>query len=212
MRAISPYSRFTIQLIEAPVRRGPDATGSIVEWSEGKPVIAEFEKQGLHPWEQVAALEGFAFGGLAETVNPLSVLSVYDTEAAALQNNWTPDFKQKVEARLLVLAERNPSNFIVVAKPRTAAPWPAYDSQPLAEILTLLKVTQIDPDVVRIYEAENLNREDVIYAMEHYGEKIVTEEEIKAEYVAPQTANFHSSILEGRQSTADVPKEIEVVA
>src|SRR5580700_4347150 len=80
VRAVSPHGKYTLQLIEAPVRRGPDASGTIVEWTESKPTIAEFEKQGLHPWEQVAALEHFAFSGLAETVNPLSTLSVYDTE------------------------------------------------------------------------------------------------------------------------------------
>ena len=165
MRAISPHGKYTLQLIESPVRRGPDASGTIVEWTENKPTIAEFEKQGLHPWEQVAALETFAFSGLAETVNPLSTLSVYDTEAQAEARNWTPEFKAQVEERLSHLATRHPGDFMVVPKPATLVPWPAYDDQTEDEIFATFKVTGFDPDVVRLYELENKNRERIVKAM-----------------------------------------------
>ena len=40
MRAISPHGRYSIQLVEAHPKRGVDATGTVVEYSDTKPIIA----------------------------------------------------------------------------------------------------------------------------------------------------------------------------
>ncbi len=169
VRAVSPHAKFSIQLIEAPVKRGPDGSGTIVEWQEGKPVIAEFRQTGLYNWEQIAALEKFNFGGVPEGVNPLSTLSVYDPEAMAIQNNWSPDFLETVIERLKVLAVLNPGSFIVVEAPAKAPPWKSYDSQDVASILDVWKATGTDQETVRLYETENANRDEILDVAERLG-------------------------------------------
>ncbi len=170
LRAVSPHAKFSIQLIEAPVKRGPDGSGTIVEWQEGKPVIAEFRQTGLYDWEQLAALEKFNFSGIPEGVNPLSTLAVYDPEAQAIQNNWSPEFLETVVERLKVLAVLNPGSFIVVEAPAKRPPWKSYDSQDVSTILDVWKATATDAETVRLYEFENEGRSEILDVAEKLGE------------------------------------------
>jgi hypothetical protein len=169
MRAISPNGRYSLQLIESPVKRGTDAAGTIVEYSDTKPVIAHFEKLGLTDEEQIAALEHFSFSGLPDGVNPLSTVSVWDSEGQALAHDWTPEFLARVDKRLEYLATMHPANVLVVKPQPKPAPWPTYDDADPKEVFETMRVTGIAPEPVRLYELENKNRPEVTEVLENVG-------------------------------------------
>lgn len=202
-RAISPHARYSLQIIEAPVKRGTDQSGNVVEYQEGKPVIAQFAQTGLQEWEQLAALEHFSFAGLPEGVNPLSTVSVWDSEAQAIAHGWDEEFAEKVDKRLKVLAEQHPASILVVDKPEAAAPWQTYDYMEVDEILSTLQLTGIDPQVARLYETEHQNRPEVVELFERLLEgetldELIAERDIEVEDTADQKA---APIVEGVAST-----------
>lgn len=183
MRAISPISRYSIQLIEAVPKRGMDSSGTVIEYTDSKPVIAEFHQGGLTEWEQLVALEKFDFSGLPEGVNPLSRISMFDTEAYVTRY---PEDEQEaklilIDKRLEQLAGLYPNEFTIVEKPAQPKPWPTFDENELEDtraeiepgvfeivpgILTLQALSGWSPESIRLYEVENKNRADVIEAME----------------------------------------------
>ncbi len=166
MRAISPHGRYSLQLIEAPVKRGTDSQGTVVEYSDTKPVIAHFEKLGLTDDEQLAALEHFSFSGLPDGVNPLSTISVWDSEGQALAHGWDEEFTAKVDARLEYLANMNPASVMVVKRELKQAPWATYDGMEPKAIFETMLLTGFAPEPVRLYEAENQDRPEVIDVLE----------------------------------------------
>jgi len=157
MRAISPIARYGIQLIEAVPKRGMDSTGTIVEYTDRKPVHAQFTQGGLTEWEQLEALENFDFSGLPEGVNPLTRVSVYDTEGA-VAHLANPKERMALQAlldeRLEHLSQLFPSEFRIVAKPAAEKPWPGYDNDPITKVLEIQEATGISPEKIRLYEME----------------------------------------------------------
>ena len=169
MRAISPIGNYSIQLFEAIPKRGMDSSGTVVEYSDNKPVIAQFHRGGLTEWEEIAAIESFDFSALPEGVNPLTRVSVFDTEGLVANQEDGPEkdaFLEKVEKRLAHLATLFPGEFKIVEKPASPKPWPSYDDNTLEEIFELQAATQVDPQIIRLYEVENKNRAEVIEACE----------------------------------------------
>lgn len=157
MRAISPISRYGIQLIEAIPKRGMDSTGTIVEYTDKQSVHAQFTQGGLTEWEQIAALENFDFSGLPEGVNPLTRVSVFDSEAA-VAHIANPRERMSLQAlmdeRLEHFSQLFPSEFMIVAKPPTEIPWENYDSHSIDEVLELQEKTGRSPELIRLYEME----------------------------------------------------------
>jgi len=157
MRAISPISRYGIQLVEAVPKRGMDSTGTIVEYTDKTPIHAQFTQGGLTEWEQIAALESFDFSGLPDGVNPLTRVSVYDTEAAVAHIANPKEriaLQELLDERLRHFAAVYPSDFKVVDKPPAAKPWPSYDDDPIDKVLTIQEATGIAPEKIRLYELE----------------------------------------------------------
>lgn len=167
MRAISPHPRYSIQLIEADIQMGVDDAGHIQQVTRRKNVLANFQQGGILPWEYEAALTHFSFSGIPEGVNPLTRISHFDTEAYAAQNDLPPGQIDHMEERLVKLAELNPSQFIIVDKPRRLAPWPSYDSDSVEDILDFQERLQVAPENVRLYEHENQGREEILTEMEY---------------------------------------------
>jgi hypothetical protein len=166
MRAVSPHARFSLQLIEAPVKRGLDQSGNVVEYADTKPIVANFAQLGLHEWEQIAVLEYFNFSGLPEGVNPLSTIGVYDSEAQGMALGWDEKMQKSVDERLEFLAKMNPASLIIVPTPAKLPPWRNYDHQDVQTIYRLFQETGADPEVVRLYEHENQGRQEIIQTME----------------------------------------------
>lgn len=169
MRAISPIGQYSIQLFEAIPKRGMDSTGTIVEYSDKTPVLAQFGRIGLTEWEEIAAIESFDFSALPEGTNPLTRISAFDTEGLVAHMEDGPEkdeFHAKVCKRLEHLAGIFPGEFKIVPKPQSPKPWPTYDENTLEEIFELQAMTGVDPQIIRLYEVENEDRPEVIEACE----------------------------------------------
>lgn len=216
MRAISPHPRYSLQIIEAPVKRGTDRDGNVVEYQDTKPIIADFQQVGLHEWEQVAALQHFSFSGLPEGVNPLSTVSSWDSEAQAISRGWTPEQLEAVDKRLLLLASQSPSSVLVVPKPTTPAPWPSYDSQGVSEVLDTLVITQLDPQDCRKYEVEHQNRPEVVDLFERLLSGDTLDDLIRERDAAldeKEEAQITSLVVEGVASDMSVaPAKVDPLA
>jgi hypothetical protein len=170
MRCISPSENYSIQVFEADDSQNivTDNKGTTRYIARSKPVVADFQKTGLLDHEIEVALEKFNFSGLPEGVHPLTRVSVFDTELYCIANYKEKDRADKqdeIDSRLRELAELFPTQFVVVDHPAAAKPWENYDEQNVEEILTLQKLTGRSPEVVRLYEIENQNRQEVIEAM-----------------------------------------------
>lgn len=175
MRCISPHGRYSIQVFEGQTRVGVDQAGIMHSVELSKPVVADFEQGGLTEWEIEAALMSFNFAGVPDGVNPLTRVSVFDTEAYVQRfPEEERALKQEaIDKRLRELQERHPSEFVIVEKPAVKAPWPSYDSDTVEEIVALQKRTGISPEAIRLYEHENQGRQaviDVMTAIEEGGE------------------------------------------
>jgi hypothetical protein len=182
MRAISPISRYGIQLIEAIPKRGMDRTGTVVEYTDAKPVHAQFTQGGLTEWEQIAALEHFDFSGLPEGVNPLTRVSVFDTEAAVAHIANAKEriaLQELMDERLRHFSTLYPSEFMIVEKPPVPKPWPSYDTDSIEKVLQIQEATEYSPEAIRLYEMERPHpRVTLIQRMaeleQHAGEEQIT--------------------------------------
>ena len=157
MRVLSPHSGYSLQVIAGrEVIEHDRVTGQAYTRTEVQPYIAHFEASatggGLFPHETELALRSFSFGAIPEGVNPVHRIAVFDTEAAALANDWTPEYKSAIEDRLKFLAAQAPSRMVVVEDLRAAKPWPKYDDADAEEIISYIGVLGIDPEIVRFYE------------------------------------------------------------
>lgn len=163
MRFVSPYPRYSIQVKAQDSILVPDAQGIAREIIKNEQVVCDFQQGGIMEWEVEAAFERFTFSGLAEGVNPVTQLSVFDTEGAALSFGWDDTTRAAVEEKLLTHAG---SDYIHVAKPKVATPWGNYDQMSAEDILATQKTTDFDPTHIRLYEHENKARVTVLKAME----------------------------------------------
>lgn len=181
MRAISPIARYGITLQSPRPRRGMDKAGTVVEYFEGELFHAQFETSGLTEWEQIFALENFDFSGLPDGVNPLTHVSVFDSEVYVQQfpKQEREAIQKIIDERLVELQATFPSEYRIVEKPATPKPWPTYDDTPLEDVIdkktgetvqlgikSLQKLSGWSPEQIRLYEVENANRSEVVEAME----------------------------------------------
>lgn len=163
MRFLSPHPGYSVQISppEEKVENDPVSGQSYTRVSR-QPLSAEFEAgAGLFPHEVEMALAKFegSFKGLPENVNPVTRIAVWDSEAQAIFNQWTPEYHQHVVDKMVMLAE-GPSSSRMMAVPENwrPAPWPAYDEMEEQEILAYVDVLKLDAENVRLYEGENQAR------------------------------------------------------
>jgi hypothetical protein len=202
MRAISPIANYGITLKRPRVRRGVDQTGTILEVNEGDTLHAQFQRGGLTEWEQVVAIESFDFSGLPDGVNPLTRVSVFDTEAYVesmidYSEKEKAAILEEIDTKLRKLSQTFPSEFLIVEKPPAPRPWPTYDDTPFEDavdretgdvlipgIKTMQGMTGIEPETIRLYEHENAQRPEVIEWAES----------LEAEKAASQAGEFSVSL------------------
>lgn len=167
MRCLSPYANYSITVIEAQEQIVVDGRGFAQTVVLQKPVIANFEKSGLLDNEIEAALTYFTFAGLPEGINPLTRVSVFDTEAycSALPGDRRDEVQIKLDERLRELAEDHKTDFIIVEPPVVPKPWATYDDCTVEEILALQTATGANPEGVYRYELDTLARAEVLEAM-----------------------------------------------
>jgi hypothetical protein len=167
MRCISPHGGYSIQVIEGNEQIVVDARGFAQSVVIGKAVIANFQRGGLMDHEIEAALEAFNFSGVPEGVNPLTRISVFDTEGFVQQY---PEDRQdemliQIDKRLRQLQVLHPTEFVIVESPVAAKPWPSYDNDSAEDILKIVERLQMEPEGIRLYEVEHENREEIVRAM-----------------------------------------------
>lgn len=174
MRFISRHEQYSIQVIEGKEQIVTDPRGYAQTITLAKPVVANFEKSGLLDHEQELALMTFNFSGLPEGVNPLTTISVFDSEMYVEQNFEEEErdaMNQRIVARLIELSEKHPSQFIPAPQPLAPRPWPSYDGMEADEILRTREILDAPPEAIRLYELENAEirdkpvREEIVEAM-----------------------------------------------
>lgn len=139
-------------------------------------ISVQFQKSGGAPdWakDAVRQLPGFA-NGIGEDEDPFTRVGVLDTDDEAKRQNWSDEDKKFVEDALLK-APSNGVEYVICSAPRTSSPWPTYDEfvgeDAVAKILYTIDMIGADPKHVVRYEKENLDRTDVIDAVEALIEK-----------------------------------------
>lgn len=172
MRAISPHGRYSIQLVQGETQVGVDAGGTLREFASVEPIVANFEMSGLLDHEIKLVESSFSFSGVAEGVNPLTTVSVFDTEVASKIGKWSDEEKRVVEEQLIAKSIET-GRFIVVEEPRAPKPWGTYDEMSAEQVVAFAIAGGIDPTR---YEKENLNREEVLVGIQ-YG---VADEDVPA--------------------------------
>jgi len=168
MRCLSPHARYSINVFDAQEQIVTDARGYAHSRPIGLQVMANFEVTGLLDYEADLALSSFSFSGLAEGVNPLTKIGVFDTEVYCLRypENERDEIQAQIEQRMRELAKMHPSQFIVVETPTAPKPWPKYDEDGIEGVLAVQQQIGTDPTIVRRYEEENAKRPEIIKAMQ----------------------------------------------
>ncbi len=174
MRCISQYRNFNGPTLQNH-REMVLATGDKQVVQQGFSA-GPFVHGDVTEWEHEIALKHWKgqLRGLTENEDARWRLSSFDTEDAAKRFGWTSDEKAKFEQ---VLRDHAGTDYIIVDKPRLAAPWPTYDKQTSVVgkrtiELVVAKVTEtvldlgLDPEDVIRYERDNANRAEVISALE----------------------------------------------
>lgn len=167
MRCLSPYSGYSIQVFEGQEQVVTDARGYATTTVLNKPVIADFEHQGVLDHELEAVLSAFTFSGLPEGVNPATRIGVFDTEVYAMRfpKKDRDAMQVQIEERLRELQPSRSAYFIIVDTPQAEKPWGSYDDETVEDVLKFQERLQIEPARVRRYEQENENRPEIVKAM-----------------------------------------------
>lgn len=168
MRCLSPSTRYSIQLFEGQDEVLVDHNGFGRSRPIRKPVVAQFEHQGVTDWELEAALKKFTFSGLPEGVHPATRIGVFDTEVYCMRfpKDERSVMQAKIEERLRELQPSRPNNYIIVESPVAEKPWGSYDEETIEDVLKFQERLEIDPTRVRRYEQENKKRKEIVAAME----------------------------------------------
>jgi len=172
MLFISNAARYTLKLRSAEPTYTPKGDLLAI-----RPKIKAVFQHGTAPrWAiEQAKAAGMIVTGKPDGIDFQPYFSSYDTNAAAELEGWDAETKQWVEQRLLA-NPANGSTYIRVEIPRLKPPWPAYDklvaqgarTVDLVAAKIAAKVVEdgYDPAEVIAYEAENLNRPQVIEGLQ----------------------------------------------
>jgi hypothetical protein len=153
----------------------------------------QFDVAGsLLPWEVEAALAHFKFDGLTTEmdemtpISPLYRLSVFDSQQFVDANRGLKVVDDEGNVKPLTVAmidefldgrEEAGTDYLRVDAPQMVAPWPAYPklvaggrgnttASVVEKIVAKVREDEYDPAEVIAYERQNLNRPDVIAALE----------------------------------------------
>lgn len=144
-------------------------------------VFAEFSKGGVPEWAVREAEKRFKMNGKPYELTTAQYLSHYDSIVDQQVRGWTDEERKLIEAKL-----RADGQVVEIEFPKAKAPWPAYSKlvvhgrrtldHVVEQIVTKVKEMEFDPDEVIRYERENLNRPEVIDALEKLTEVAVEDD------------------------------------
>jgi hypothetical protein len=129
---------------------------------------ANLERGYMPEWALAIAEEKFSMGGKPPSVPTHRWISTYDSRLAQLQEGWTDEERELIEAKLLAQGD-----VVVIEPPMIEAPYAQYDkhrkmagkrdlSHVLADITKAYELAGFDIDQAVAYEAQNLNDLTVI--------------------------------------------------
>ena len=128
---------------------------------------AQFHRSLVEDADYALAVQSFYFPGLPfdeeknAHVAPRFRVAVWDSEWARVNEGLTED-----EIDLCIEKLRMDSglgtDFIEIAPTKLGEPFPNYDSLPIEDILTIVRMANIDPETVAAYERENANRDELL--------------------------------------------------
>lgn len=194
MRFTSPYAQYKITAL-----KDADCTEWLAngQWrpKQGtqQPFICRFEPNGYTQWEKDEALRYFGDVirlGQRKTDATLTQdsplgwrIGTYDTVQIE-----DPELRERVEQALLNHSAYG-RDLMHFPKPKTPAPWKNYDAlkaggrgnstvEVAREIVKIADTIGADPGQVMAYEMENLNRREVLHAIEVWASREPDEEEI----------------------------------
>lgn len=166
-RFVSPHRNFSIGVRNARASYlGPD--GKMVPAVEE--LRADFTPDLRTAEDTALAKSVFVFRGMpiyedGSPIDPSFRISVFDTEVAKLQNGWSDDDEQLVIAA--IRANVGSGSCAEVIPVAAAKPWNGYDGLTDPEKVVELALA-IDADLAQVeqYERENLNRPEVVEALQ----------------------------------------------
>jgi hypothetical protein len=178
LRFTSPYPKFKVT--PASLKQSVEwlANGAWREKRAGHTV--EFEPQGFTTWEREAAMEYFGDTirtGRRKTDSTLTTDSPLDWRIGTFDTSTIddPELRELVEQALLN-HDGYGRDYMVFEKPRTPKPWANYDNLKAQgrrtndmvadEICRLVLEIGVDVGQTMGYESENLNRPEVMAALE----------------------------------------------
>jgi len=136
----------------------------------------QFHHSGGAPdWakDAVQKLPGWG-NGLGLNEDPFTRVGVLDTDDEAKRQNWDAEEKAFVE-QALANAPSNGIEYVICSPPKTVKPWDKYDEfegeDAVEKILYTVDLIGADPKSVLRYEQENLDRQDVVEALQALVEK-----------------------------------------
>lgn len=153
----SPHANMTFN-VRPPLVKYHPTTGVVI--GESPALIASFGQLG-----DEFSLENPETGELVTVANISG--HFFDTDIAAREFGWADEEKESVEALLLMKCRTVPMFISLVEKQHIAAPkpWATYDELSVEAILEVALATRLVPETL-LYERENLQRPDLIEALE----------------------------------------------
>jgi hypothetical protein len=160
MRFISKAGAFTRSVVKAETQM---VGGVQVETT--KPLVAMFQRNAATDADRQLAQERFGFKPKDHPMgpDPLANVSVYDTDAEALANEWSHELKNEVEQALL---QGQNAYYFLAGKEPAAKPWATYDETEAESIVGTAVMIGKPLEDVLAYERENENRPKVVEAIE----------------------------------------------
>jgi len=176
MRFVSQYPQYKFQA--RPQRSRALGDGGVEITQEGIycQFVAAHSGGMLYENEVAQALAHFEFRGNtqgedeATPTDPMTRLSVYDTQEAAQAEQWDEEILRMVEQRLVEAAVTSPGELIMVTDKPIAAPFPAYDDWDGPEVeMLMVKLIEDGHDLELVLHYERAfgpRREHIINALE----------------------------------------------
>ena len=82
--------------------------------------------------------------------DPINRLSVLDTDASALENNWPLETKQLIESRLLELSMMSPTECLLIEDTPIEKPFPNWDVDDRDPEALVIKLIEDGHDLDRV--------------------------------------------------------------
>lgn len=152
-------------------------------------VIFEPRSRVLTDWEEEKARRLFAYKTPKTLADGVTVVDPVRENASIFNTEWVPEqHRDHVEKFLLTFEDRD-RNYFLSETPPAVRPWPAYDEVVTAQgkttrwvvdtIVTTVGQTGVDPAQVLAYERENLNRPEVVDALEELIGRVEEDDKIE---------------------------------